>query len=443
VAQRNYRSRKEQQIIDLGERVKQLEETKTAMTQDVSDFLQLLQTQTTVLTNPELSQRFRAISQMYLSSAAHSQEPRETDSQSRTSSTAGPGPDNTTARQHQRRHTMGTVSTASSDRYTVLPSAAQARASVPGATDSFASSTTSFYPPEAVSYEVIAHPTPENASFPSYTPDPQAPGGWVEQQPPASQSLVPSGLQPQPPAAAYPPQEQTFGRRLHLTALQQGLRLASMQEPPPERFAAVFGYCLQYESQPAIVTRLVEQIQAVSRAPMYDWEAVFPHPHGYEKRITELPGFGREVFMDLEAVDGYLLQRGIHIPASAEYVEVEINPDDFGGAVENGTVPTNRAPSGQDQAAGSSTANAITTMFTDGSTTGASDTGSMNPFLCPAVPTGQWTSQSPPRFKATINVSILVEELIHKTVCLGRTPGIRPKDVDRAVKISTGLYHAQ
>jgi hypothetical protein len=435
------------------------------MTRDFSDFLQLLQTQTTALANPELSQRFSAISQKYLSSAAHSNQPRETDSQSRTSSTAGPGRDNTTARQHQRHHTMGTVSTASSDRYTVLPSASQARASVPGTTDSFASSATSFYPPEATSYEVITDPTPENASFPSYTPDPQAPGGWVEQQPPVSQSLVPSGLQP--PAASYPLQERTFGRRLHLTALEQGLRLASMQNPPKERLTAVFGYCLQYEPQPAIVTRLVEQIQAVSQAPMNNWEALFPHPHGYEKRITELPGYDSEVFMDLEAVDGYLLQRGIHIPASAEYVEVEINPDDFGGALETGTVPANRAPSGQDQAAsrtqqqasvsatwqthpsqaqkaaGSATADAITTMFTDGSATGASDTGSMNPFLCPAIPTSQWTSQSPPRFKATINVSILVEELIHKTVCLGKTPGIRPKDVDRAVKISTGLYHAQ
>lgn len=458
-AQRAYRNRKDQAITDLEDKVKKLEEAKTVMTQEFSGFLQLLQSQGTAHANPEVSQRFQNLSQKYLPDAI-GQPPRESDENSGASSTAAR--EKAPAQHHQRRHTMGTMSTASSDQYTPIPSTAQARPSLRGAPNSFASSATSFYPPEAMSYEVIAQPTPENASFPSYTPDPQAPGGWVE-QPPMGQSLIPHGPHT---AASYAPQEQTFGRRLHLTTLRRGLILAAMPSPPPNRFSAVFGFCLLYESREAIINRLVEQFQAVSQAPMDNWEALFPHPHGYDKRITELPGFEGEQFVDSEEVDTYLLRRGIHIPGSADFVEVELNPNEFAGAFETGTVPVNVAvaPVGQaaapmqpagmghipvsgmwhsqpaQTAAATSTADAITTMFTDGSATGATDTGAMNPFLCPAIPVGSWVSQSPPKFKATLNVSVLVEELIAKSVCLGYTSGLRPKDVDRAVKIATGLF---
>lgn len=430
------------------------------MTQDISGLLGLLQTQGTAHANPEVLQSFRDLSHKYTPSAV-GQLPRESDEHSATSSAAVR--ERASPQHHRKRQMMRTASSASSDQYTPHHSAAQARPSIQGAPNSFASSATSFYPPEALSYEVIAQPTPENASFPSYAPDPQAPGGWVE-QPPMGQSLVASGLGGSASYGGRPPQ--TFGRRLHLATLRRGLILASMPTPPLERFGAVFGFCLFFETREDIITRLVEQIEAVSQAPMDNWEVPYPLVHGYSKRITEFPGYDGEAFIDSEAVGDYLLQRGVHIPGSAETVEVEFDPCDFGGSSEAYAVPVSGPAMSCSQAAGqmnppgmgqvipvsgmwhsqpgqtagaTSTAEAISTMFTDGPATTTVGTGVLNPFLYPSIPTGPWVSQTPRRVKATLNVSLLMDEIMKKSVCLGRTPGLRPADLDRAVRVATGL----
>lgn len=459
-AQRAYRNRKDQAITDLEEKVKKLQEDNNVITQEFSGFLGLLQTQGTSHANPEFLQRFHDLSLKYAPSTVGRQGRRESDEHSAPSSTAGR--EKASAQRQHRRQTLQTASSTSSDRYTPLPSAAQARPSVQGVPNSFASSSTSFYPPESMSYEIIAQATPENASFPSYAPDPQAPGGWVE-QPPIHQSFVGPGAQS---SVAYTRPPPTFGRRLHLETLKRGLTLASMSAPPLERFGAVFGFCLLYETREAIINRLNEQIRAVSQAPMDNWEDVFPHSHRYNKRITQFPGYDGDAFIDSEAVGEYLLERGIHVPGTAEFVEVEFDPREFGGSVETRAVPTSAPPVSCSQAASqiqqlpgmshtpvsnmwfsqpgqtagaTSTADTIVAMFADGPAVTAADTSALNSFLYPAVPSGSWVSQAPLRVKTTLNVSVLMDEIMKRSVCLGKTPGLRPKDVDRAVRIATGL----
>ncbi|KAM0245855.1 hypothetical protein ACHAQJ_010439 [Trichoderma viride] len=49
------------------------------------------------------------------------------------------------------------------------------------------------------------------------------------------------------------------------------------------------------------------------------------------------------------------------------------------------------------------------------------------------------TGSSWPKTKVSIDVTKLIDELVSRSVCLGRTPGIRPKDVVKSVKIAAGL----
>ena len=386
---------------------------------------------------------------------------------------------------------------------------------------SFGSSGGGFYVPENLAYEVITQPTPENASFPSYAPDPQAPNQWIE-QPPLVQ--LPPGTQPPPTAYQVFFQQQvgaaeqavsinnslagpnssaaheaTFGRRLQRRTLERALYLAEMENPPPDRFGAVFGFCLLVESKDRIVERLRSCLHSFKEESLNYWRYPFTNlggigfsspnttnnartdSHGYiesykpqhmtgysmgpfpphieavkdtrlDKRMQiNFPGFSGE-FLDSDEAERYLRAKGIEIPAMAEWVTVEVSTNDFGDGSETETVPVEpqRQPVSCAQDAGPvhgawprvSGPDAITTMFSDGSVTGAADTGAMHPFLCPAVPLGSWTStrRSNPKFKTTIQVSTLVEEMVNRSVCLGRAPGIRPKDIDRAVKLASGLY---
>ncbi|ETR98114.1 hypothetical protein M419DRAFT_133906 [Trichoderma reesei RUT C-30] len=49
------------------------------------------------------------------------------------------------------------------------------------------------------------------------------------------------------------------------------------------------------------------------------------------------------------------------------------------------------------------------------------------------------TGSSWPKTKVSVDVRRLIDELGSRSVCLGRVPGVRPKDVIRAVKIAAGL----
>lgn len=494
--------------MELEEQVERLEREKMDMSRDLGSVLDLLRNQGIAQTSAAIARRFDEICQKYPLTA---HDCPEGDAQSVMSSNTGR---ERFGHPSHPRQTLGTISSASSDHHGMMPGA-QVRPPAQGPNLSFGSSGVGFYPPETLAYEVIAQPTPENASFPSYAPDPRAPGTWIEQPPVpphpqqvffqqqqvgAEQALVNNPMANPDSSAAS---EATFGRRLQRRTLERGLSLAQMDNPPPDRFGAVFGFCLLVESRNQIINRLKSCLHSFKEESLNYWRFPFSnlggagfsseraasgssteppmgnqgyvesfkpqHSTGFamgpfsaqvesvkdsrlDKRMQiKFPGFEGE-FLDAEEAERYLRDRGIRIPPFAEFVEVEISTNDFGDGPETGTAPANLPASGtQDSmanqkgwqmAARKASEDAITTMFSDGTVTGAADTGAMNPFLCPAVPLGSWTStkRSNPTFKATIRVSVLVEEMVNSSVCLGRTPGLRAKDIDRAVKIASGLY---
>lgn len=366
------------------------------MTREFSGFLELLHAHGALSSNPELSRRFDDISQKFFALTPGNPF-REGDGQSAASSTAGR--DKAPAPHHRRRLTMGTISSASSDNFMTMPTAAQPRPNAQGMANSFASSGSAFYPPDTLSYEVITQPTPENASFPSYTPDPQAPSGWVE-QPPVTAQLSAQALVPQiPTPSSYIAPDGSFSRRLQLSMLRRMLMLATMTNPSPDAFGAVFGLSLLFESREAIILRLTEQVQALEQADMTGWSGTPSRPGGmgsfshnvrFDKRAQmEYPGFDG-VFLDSDEVERHLEQLGVRIPANAEYVSAELYPDQFASAEETGTVAVSAPPGGQGsmQMQGSGMAQAqggaVATMFSDRSASGAADTP-MDAYLCPPI----------------------------------------------------------
>lgn len=137
----------------------------------------------------------------------------------------------------------------------------------------------SVYPhhPSSFNYEVIAQATPNNASFPFFASMESS-----SSQPPSSSylgtSLGTSLNNPSPyprlssPTYAF---HERFSKRLQRITLECGLRLATMKNPPPERYATVFGFSLLFESRDSIIRRLAAGLKKIQSEGV-DWK--FPTP---------------------------------------------------------------------------------------------------------------------------------------------------------------------
>lgn len=187
-----------------------------------------------------------------------------------------------------------------------------------------------------------------------------------------------------------------------------------------------------------------------------------------------VPGWEGD-FYDCDEVEWYLQQRGVTIPPAADFVTAEIDQDDFLGGQSAG--PT--------KAFNATIDNFITDWLTkdfvsDGGTGGAVAAQLATPSASADTPMGEndlaraeglvathdgepVTDKGKARHKApavpqvntftggippvatpgkrlvNINVNTLVDELVSRSVCLGRTPGIRPKDLDGAFWSSVTL----
>lgn len=238
-------------------------------------------------------------------------------------------------------------------------------------------------PPVSLPYEIITIPTAENASFPIYD----------------TQSSIPLNHNPftSPPypgipsPSSYASQERTFGRRLQRATVEAGLRLVSMNNPPPHRYAAVFGFCLLFEPREAIIRRLTMVLSKSRKETLNNWKFPFtnlggagtffsgPGGNGFQPgmnipasnmpignqglpeplRPSELTGFSMgpfdpEIesakddridvrmrmmhrgfegdFFDADEVETYLRQRGIIIPENADFIDAEIDIEAFDGS---------------------------------------------------------------------------------------------------------------
>ncbi|KAK3333018.1 hypothetical protein B0T19DRAFT_115016 [Cercophora scortea] len=242
-------------------------------------------------------------------------------------------------------------------------------------------------------YEIITHPTLDNASFPfdlnlatTSTPDfssflsSSSPFPSHHQNP----FSMPSPYTTLPLPPTYAPRETTFGRRLQRTGIERALTLISMPNPPPKRFERVFGFCLLLEPREAIMRRLKRAVATTQQESISNWQypyynlggagthydATAAAAHASGQRVVgnqgtvdvlkpresngfstgpfsemvmgvmrdgKLDGEGRAMsvegftgeFYDCDEVEMYLLQRGVAIPGGADYVTAEVDDGMF------------------------------------------------------------------------------------------------------------------
>ena len=224
-------------------------------------------------------------------------------------------------------------------------------------------------------YEVVTYPTLDNASFALGADFDFTDIGNAVHTPLSSLS-PPSVYNPLPAPLSYASTEMTFGRRLQRTAAERAWTLISMPNPPPKRFARVFGFCLLFESHDSIKKRLSAVVERNRQESLSNWEYPFLQLGGagthydltsysgspignqgtvnvrkpksntgfgtgpFNEKIIEagalldknmrinLPGFSAE-FFDCDEVEGYLRERGITIPGGADYVTAEVDMSEF------------------------------------------------------------------------------------------------------------------
>lgn len=136
-------------------------------------------------------------------------------------------------------------------------------------------------------YEIITMPTVDNASFPFepnaqesffaqgihpaghqiLTPNETPPGFSLSTSASASASL------PMPNTLAFA--EPTFGRRLQRSTIEFACRLSSMPNPPGDRFAKAFGFCLLFEPIDQIRARLHRALEKTRQESLNNWRVPF------------------------------------------------------------------------------------------------------------------------------------------------------------------------
>ncbi|KFA67918.1 hypothetical protein S40285_05942 [Stachybotrys chlorohalonatus IBT 40285] len=530
LAQRAYRHRKDTAITTLEERVKALERINEAMIKEFADFHAYATAKGLQIAAPSIARRLDGLS----SALSQLREER-----SNSVDTDGCMPSPTMETRTVHGHSVDAVTPTTSHQSSssplgyrsVLDSSVSAQFVEGNAASSTFQMPPNYNPPYM--YEVIAQPTQDNASFPFPMPLVQ-PVHEHAKDPDVVAPMLFSGL---PPPLSYAFDESSFSRRLHRSALEAGLRLATMPNPPIDTYCAVFGFCLLYEAPENIVRRLMTALSRTREEGLNYWRAPFTNLGGsgmlrkdfgdethfeqapaqrrwrldtdmqsvkeiqrpqdmtgfsmgpFDARTESvrdkhldrehnmlLPGFEGK-FYDPKDAELYLNSRGVFIPPHADFVDVEINIEDFTDPPEPGidydtygipgpgeprkkTRMNNQAHryNGPDSGSGRgvdhehadgpslpSNGHAVSPTaqtFPDSAalvTADTSDDGGPIMFYCPLFPGQSWPKKGPKLVKVTIDVEVLINEMIGKMVCLGRAPALRPKDINRALKIAAGL----
>ena len=188
--------------------------------------------------------------------------------------------------------------------------------------------------------------------------------------------LLPPQLQV-PPTSSGSRHGANFSRRLRRDLLETGLMLATMPDPPLEKYAAMFGYCLLFETVEHLVQRISLALKHVmdDSAPLLkpgtlrplpslstslamrpgtchiphddlsgrcswgdlqkpDCSAAFEDDSPIRKALCDVlvddkiqmlyAGF-EDDFFDTDGVEAYLRERGIVIPVHADFVDLDID----------------------------------------------------------------------------------------------------------------------
>ncbi|KAL6907319.1 hypothetical protein GGI43DRAFT_258265 [Trichoderma evansii] len=488
LAQRAYRHRKDTAITTLEQKVKDLEASNEAMSKEFTKFYDIILAEGIFDIAPHAAPRLRLIADRLL----------RISSMVGTSSIASPeSEDSIMAKPTGSRKSLSDMSMHHGHQTSGM-----------GEPDLSSSAYPAIPHPGSFNYEVIAQATPNNASFPFFASMESS-----SSQPPSS-SYLSTSLNPSPyprlssPTYAF---HERFSKRLQRITLECGLRLATMKNPPPERYATVFGFSLLFESRDSIIRRLAAGLKKIQSEGV-DWK--FPTPSmqndqfGYlenqfssasseelnnailslskstagfsnmsqfgtqpqanseekaEHRIRMLCQNFEGEFFTADEVELFLRRLGLAIPPNVDYVDSELDLNELQAADEASTKshfasiglsPGNSGISGiqnnmwqmNNPSVGdfgsslrgdsSEGQNTESTEFIDKTDLDGEIVSFMNNHDFSQIwPTGSSWSKT----KVSVDVGRLIDELVSASVCLGRTPGIRPKDVIKAVKVAAGL----
>ncbi|SPQ23297.1 19bccc18-3a96-48aa-94f3-c5fd50efb01b [Thermothielavioides terrestris] len=557
LAQRAYRNRKENAIQTLEKRVQELKDTNEEMSNAFMQLHDFAMSIGLLDKTPEFGRQLRKTTERFLSLArdasdddAKEGELKGSGASNRIGSRSRSDRARSDSPAHAGSNTAATATTTTPETVDERPKPTWGGLMVsyePGYTAAIPTSTTTLaQPPVSTSsfgYEVVTHPTVDNASFP-FQP---APGGFNIPSGLSPATASPFSLSPSPlPSTALPtphshaPLESTFGRRLHRYTQERALVLLSMPSPPPALVSRVFGFCLLMESPATIKRRLLRMLGHDAHQSLHNWSYPFFHlggagthfdaesaataaggqrfgnqgtrdvlkpgvtagfgagPFSAEVNAVRdgkmdrnmrmaLPEFAGEYF-DSDETEMYMLQRGVVIPAGADFVPVDVDESLFGGGEGDGE---GQAPApGQDRdgspatsassnssSSSSSSSRSPTSSSGSGAAAGtaawqnvvdpsladvfaqadpfaqvasmpgassaaafaatASDGDNMLPFGL--MPDGSGSdgfgmgaaARSPRRRRLVLDVQTFVE-----AVCLGRAPGFREKDIKAAFRAS-------
>lgn len=265
--------------------------------------------------------------------------------------------------------------------------------------------TTSQAAPVSLSYEVVAQATPDNASFPfSSNFDVQNIGTFI-------QTAAPYNTLPL--SASYAFHEQTFGRRLQRRTSERGLVLASMANPPPERYAAVFGFSLLFHSREEIVKQLAAQLSNMEMPyQTQQQQQRGPHEERIEQKIRLVFGYEKE-FLNSDEIELYLSRLGIHIPQQAEYIEAEVDMNELANVDGPGQLTTPVMMHEQSPSYGmamqhtyeTAAGNSLSTVQIQGTSGQPSTMAQFGQYGMQ----GMWSQTQWAKAKLTISISMLVE----------------------------------
>ncbi len=403
LAQRAYRNRKDTAIQTLEKKVQQLKDNNEEMSNAFMQLHDFALSSGLLDRIPDFGRQLRQTTERFLSLAREASD-EEKDDEPKASTAASTGPSNGRDRSHSPTSPSVTAETTSPE-----PDRADARPKSllwggltvthePATHPDFNTPPIHQHPPPplpAYPFEIVTHPTLENASFAFPQPTPFSSTIHYPTPP------VPSYPSPWPylaSPATYSSQESTFGRRLQRYASERALILISAANPSPAALTRVFGFCLLMESPQTIRNRLRRVLGHDAQQSLMNWQFPFYNLGGagthrfaspllsaaaqqqsvegggtrmgnqgtvdvmkpsatagfatgpFDAAVSEVrerdldmdmrmavQGFAGE-FFDCDEAEMYLFQRGVTIYPGEDVVTADVDPAAFfGGVADNGS----------------------------------------------------------------------------------------------------------